>query len=518
MKKILFSVVVVAMLWSCGKDDSPSTPPASTTPTINDFTPKTGPVGTEVTITGTNFSTTKADNVVKFGSTTATVNTASTTQLKIAVPTGAITGKISVTVDGETVTSTDNFTVSTETQNQAPEMADQEFMASEDITEANEIGQVAATDPDEDDTLTFELTANDNDLFAVSESGVLTLAEGKTLDFETAVSHSITVSVTDGEETVEATITITVEDVYENIVDDPASFVTTWKTEVDDGEVIVGANPEYDYDFIIDWGDGTVEEITESNPTKFAHIYETAGTYTVAIKGNFPAIVTGNIYTATTGEKITSIEQWGSIQWKTMGYAFSKAENMVYNASAAPDLTNVANMESMFSGATSFDGDISGWETSNVIEMQYMFFNAASFNGDISAWNTAEVNDMQNMFKGATSFNVDISGWNVSSVINMGGMFHSATSFDQDLGSWDIGSITTMANMLDNSGMSKENFNATIIGWHGFVDDNNGPLEVTLGTEGLTLCGLTAFEAATDLVASYEWNLQGAINVEAECN
>jgi len=394
-------------------------------------------------------------------------------------------------------------------------MAAQEFTASEDITDADEIGSVVATDPD-GDTLTFSIT--DSELFVISDAGVLTLAEGKTLDFETETSHSVTVSVTDGEEIVEATITITVEDVYENIADDPASFVTTWKTEVDDEEVIVGANPEYDYDFIIDWGDGTVEEITESNPTKFAHIYETAGTYTVAIKGNFPAIVTGNIYTATTGEKITSIEQWGSIQWKTMGYAFSKAENMVYNASAAPDLSNVANMQSMFSGATSFDGDISGWETSNVTEMQYMFFNAASFNGDISAWKTAEVNNMQNMFKGATSFNADISGWNVSSVTNMGGMFHNATSFDQDLGSWDIGSITTMANMLDNSGMSKENFNATIIGWHGFVDANNGPLGVTLGTEGLTLCGLTAFEAATDLGASYEWTLEGAINVEEQCN
>jgi len=469
-----------------------------------------------VTITGTNFSTTKTDNVVKVRNTVATVASATATQLKITVPAGAQTGKITVAVDGETAASATDFVVTALVpENSAPEMAAQEFTASEDITDADEIGSVVATDPD-GDTLTFSIT--DSELFVISDAGVLTLAEGKTLDFETETSHSVTVSVTDGEEIVEATITITVEDVYENIADDPASFVTTWKTEVDDEEVIVGANPEYDYDFIIDWGDGTVEEITESNPTKFAHIYETAGTYTVAIKGNFPAIVTGNIYTATTGEKITSIEQWGSIQWKTMGYAFSKAENMVYNASAAPDLSNVANMQSMFSGATSFDGDISGWETSNVTEMQYMFFNAASFNGDISAWKTAEVNNMQNMFKGATSFNADISGWNVSSVTNMGGMFHNATSFDQDLGSWDIGSITTMANMLDNSGMSKENFNATIIGWHGFVDANNGPLGVTLGTEGLTLCGLTAFEAATDLGASYEWTLEGAINVEEQCN
>jgi len=111
MKKILFSVVVVAMLWSCGKDDGPSTPPVSAKPTITDFNPKTGPVGTEVTITGTNFSTTKTDNVVKVRNTVATVASATATQLKITVPAGAQTGKITVAVDGETAASATDFVV-----------------------------------------------------------------------------------------------------------------------------------------------------------------------------------------------------------------------------------------------------------------------------------------------------------------------------------------------------------------------------------------------------------------------
>jgi IPT/TIG domain len=84
-------------------------------PTITSFTPTFGPVGTSVKITGTNFSGTGFSTTsVKFNATTATsfaVNSA--TQITATVPTGATTGKISVTTPGGTATSTANFTVST---------------------------------------------------------------------------------------------------------------------------------------------------------------------------------------------------------------------------------------------------------------------------------------------------------------------------------------------------------------------------------------------------------------------
>jgi gliding motility-associated-like protein len=80
-------------------------------PTITSFTPASGPVGTTVTITGTNFSTTAANNTVAFNGTTSIVTASTATSITTTVPVGATTGKISVTVGTNTATSTNDFTV-----------------------------------------------------------------------------------------------------------------------------------------------------------------------------------------------------------------------------------------------------------------------------------------------------------------------------------------------------------------------------------------------------------------------
>ncbi len=81
-------------------------------PTITGFTPTEGPVGTPVTITGTNFDALNpGSNTVKFNGTSAVVASATETVLKVIVPTTATTGTLSVTTKGGTATSTDIFTV-----------------------------------------------------------------------------------------------------------------------------------------------------------------------------------------------------------------------------------------------------------------------------------------------------------------------------------------------------------------------------------------------------------------------
>jgi hypothetical protein len=58
-------------------------------PTISTFTPTSGPVGTTVTITGTNFNAVPANNIVYFGAVKATVTSGNTTSLIVTVPVGA---------------------------------------------------------------------------------------------------------------------------------------------------------------------------------------------------------------------------------------------------------------------------------------------------------------------------------------------------------------------------------------------------------------------------------------------
>jgi len=84
--------------------------PATQT-SIIDFTPKSGPVGTAVTISGTAFSSTSGQNTVSFNGTNAAVSSATTSQIVTTVPTGTTTGTIQVISPSGTATSSGNFTV-----------------------------------------------------------------------------------------------------------------------------------------------------------------------------------------------------------------------------------------------------------------------------------------------------------------------------------------------------------------------------------------------------------------------
>ena len=97
------------------------------------------------------------------------------------------------------------------------------------------------------------------------------------------------------------------------------------------------------------------------------------------------------------------------------------------------DVSNVCNMNRIFSYAASFDGDVSKWDVSRVKDMSSMFLAAKSFNRDLSKWDVSRVISMPAMFRWATSFNGDISKWDVSSVDNMDYMFGDKTLFKRKL-------------------------------------------------------------------------------------
>ena len=180
---------------------------------------------------------------------------------------------------------------------------------------------------------------------------------------------------------------------------DGEPFVTTWRTTSPGESITIPGSGTY----TIDWGDGAVSTDVSEYQT---HEYAEPGDYQVRISGDLTRIYLGG---APNAEKLRSIDQWGAMQWGSMGSAFNGASNMVYRATDTPDLSGVAHMDRMFYGASSFDGDLSGWDTSSVINMAQVFNYATSFDGDLSGWDTSSVTNMRWMFHDASSFNGDLS-------------------------------------------------------------------------------------------------------------
>ncbi|MEP2668466.1 MAG: BspA family leucine-rich repeat surface protein, partial [Cyclobacteriaceae bacterium] len=200
------------------------------------------------------------------------------------------------------------------------------------------------------------------------------------------------------------------------------------------------------------------------------------------------------------------------------------------------DVGKVADMGAMFLGAAAFNRDISSWDVTSVQSMQSLFQDAVLFNQDLSAWNNrlGSLTDMDFIFSGALAFTENITGWVVTSVLSMNGafanttifnrslaswdvsnvtnmqnMFVNATGFNQSLGGWDISSVTAMNFMFNNSGMSLDNYDATLIGWESLdAGEVQIPTGVDLGAVGLHYCAAAAAHAS--LTGTYGWTINDA--------
>ena len=105
--------------------------------------------------------------------------------------------------------------------------------------------------------------------------------------------------------------------------------------------------------------------------------------------------------------------------------------------------------------------DLTKLDTSWIHSMAGMFYNASTFNQNISNWNTRNVIDMSDMFGEARAFNQDISKWDTSEVLHMPCMFWNATSFNPDLSGWDVRNVLDyefFAKHISNYKLPRPNF------------------------------------------------------------
>ena len=164
--------------------------------------------------------------------------------------------------------------------------------------------------------------------------------------------------------------------------------------------------------------------------------------------------------------------------------------------------STITNFYGLFKDNTTFNLDISKWNTSRVQYMAYTFQNASSFNQDLSTWNTSSVilnsdfstgagsqtiepswpaliqlkeivalykanhnavdsngtlyssliinfdtssiTNMSRLFYNDTNFDLNISAWNTSNVTDLSYLFSGASSFNQDISAWNTSNVTNM--------------------------------------------------------------------------
>lgn len=94
-------ILLLLPLIGCGSSSHPAIVTPPTTPSITSLSPTSGAVGASVTISGSNFGATKGSSTVTFNNTPASVGTWSDTSIIVTVPTGATTGNVVVTVNGD---------------------------------------------------------------------------------------------------------------------------------------------------------------------------------------------------------------------------------------------------------------------------------------------------------------------------------------------------------------------------------------------------------------------------------
>lgn len=208
----------------------------------------------------------------------------------------------------------------------------------------------------------------------------------------------------------------------------------------------------------VEWGDGNIDTYTSQGDRN--HTYATPGNYTINIYGVLTTFGSGANYP--NRNQITGVTNWGNTGLQSLQQAFELATNLTQLPTTLP--ISVTNLSYTFR-SSSFNQDISSWNTENVRTMEGMFQTNTAFNQPIGSWNTSRVTTMRDMFQGATAFNQNIGGWNTSNVTTMQTMFSAATAFNQDISAWDIRNVNTMFNMFLNAGLSYCNYDALLNSW-----------------------------------------------------
>ena len=398
-------------------------------------------------------------------------------------------------------------------ENHLPIIDNQSFEICEGIVGPLFIGNISATDPDNDD-LVFSLAHNPDQLFEISSLGTLTLKDGMFLQYTVKNEHRIIVEVSDGKLSSSGEVLVNVS----KVVSPLSQYRFTVKENHQVGEIIgeVTGSSAFDLSFSIKENDNNLFQISSegvlslSEGKKFNyqqahkhHIIVEAQDQALSFSAPVDIIVINPTDFATTW-KITSdsktinipvntkydydyVVDWGDNETKinytgTASHTYS--EPGIYTISISGNFPSIyfndegdkdrilsleqwgiigwKSMKNAFEGCSILTYNAEDLpDLSHVTTLQAMFKGCKAFDGDLNDWNTQGIQSISSIFSDALLFNGNISDWDVGAVTDMSYAFSSAESFNGDLSKWNVSSVTNMAGSFS----SAKSFNGNIGQW-----------------------------------------------------
>lgn len=190
----------------------------------------------------------------------------------------------------------------------------------------------------------------------------------------------------------------------ELIGDEP--FITKWDVTDTSIHARLGVVSGYTYSFLVDWGDGTSNYITDKKQEEVTHVYAATGQYIVSITGNCPTwdmLIGGNPNVC----QVIDVVSWGNVSFVSLKNAFSYNTSITTLSAISPsNFSKVTNMYAMFYRSNLTTLDVSHWDTSSVLLMSHMFAYTNITDIDIFNWDISNVTTMYEMFNGTPFSNI----------------------------------------------------------------------------------------------------------------
>lgn len=307
-------------------------------------------------------------------------------------------------------------------------------------------------------------------------------------------------------------------------------MVTVWLTTVPDESITLPLRQGYEYNMMVDWGDGSArQQITSWNDDDKTHEYAEAGEHTVTLKGLAEAwYFNNNGFTNCNDpgngseDKIIEVTDLGEMGWKSLERAFCGCDNLVIvkggntssvtnlaemfkgAVSAEPrvadwDTSKVTNMRSTFSGVTYEDLDVTNWDTSSATDMSFTF-ETITADVNISHWDVSKVTTTEGMFLGAGDSNANVSNLNTVNVTNMRQMFY-LSGVNPNMSNWNFANVTNMQSILVGCAITTRNYTDALIRMHETRTVNGVFLDATAQYYD------SAATARASLVGPSSWNI-----------